>query len=367
MDFGKGLLKKLILLLFWPAGFVLAYGTSFYPEFVDKYYSQLIYRTVMGPVSRFFGIFTFSVAEIIVLLLISFMVLGLIITCVKKLKAAIQSKKNSKRIIDDFYKALIIAGISYFAFIALWGINYNRLSFSEIASMEIKPAHTEELEQLCVSLIARANTLRLQVREDSQGVMKIEGGYEEVLKTARAGYEKTSGIYSELSGRYGDPKPVFLSAGMSYMGISGVYFPFTGEANVNVDIPECMLPCTAAHEMAHQRGFAREDEANYIAWLVCKNSDDVNFQYSGTLLALIHSMNALYIDNPEIALELKKNYSEGLLRDLIDLSDYWKKHQGKAEKITSDVNDAYLKSNRQEDGVKSYGRMVDLLLAEQRV
>ena len=122
--------------------------------------------------------------------------------------------------------------------------------------------------------------------------MTIDGGFDKVREKASLGFDQAAKIYPELGGRFGKAKPIFLSSKMSYTGISGIYFPFTGEANVNVDIPHSLLPATTCHEMAHQRGFAREDEANYIAWITCSSNDNPEFKYSGTLLALIHSMNA---------------------------------------------------------------------------
>jgi hypothetical protein len=142
--------------------------------------------------------------------------------------------------------------------------------------------------------------------------------------------------------------------------------PYTGEANVNTNITDFMLPATAAHEMAHQRGFAREDEANYIAYLTCTLNPDVDFQYSGTMLALIYSANALAGADASSYKELYKTYSEGIRRDLKYDYEFWQKYKGKTQEISNNINNTYLRTNGQKDGVQSYGRMVDLLLAEQR-
>jgi hypothetical protein len=157
-----------------------------------------------------------------------------------------------------------------------------------------------------------------------------------------------------------------LSELMNYTGICGVYFPFTGEANVNVSIPETSLPSTAAHEMAHQRGFSREDEANYISYLACTAHPDINYKYSGVLLALIHSMNALYEDDKPDFYKLSENYSDGVRHDIEELNKFWQKYEGPVERTSDKINNAYLKANNQKDGVRSYGRMVDLLIAEHR-
>jgi hypothetical protein len=118
--------------------------------------------------------------------------------------------------------------------------------------------------------------------------------------------------------------------------------------------------------MAHQRGFAREDEANFIGYLVCKAHKDVDFQYSGYLLATIYSMNALYKYDIDSYNELTAKYNEGVRRDLQNNSEFWKQFEGPIEEMQEKINDSYLKSNKQADGIYSYGRMVDLLLAEYR-
>jgi hypothetical protein len=248
----------------------------------------------------------------------------------------------------------------------MWGFNYDRLSFDRISGLKVQKSSIRELYSLCDSLIGRANTLREKVNEDSRGVMSIPGGYKSIFKRAGAGYDSISSIYPELGGKYGPPKPVLLSVPMSYTGITGVYMPYTGEANVNVNITDMMLPCTAVHEMAHQRGFAREDEANYISYAACSRHPDADFQYSGVMLALIHSVNALASYDYDAYKELARKYSPGVKRDLAYDNEFWAKYEGFVSDVSDKVNDIYLKSNGQADGVQSYGRMVDLLLAEYR-
>jgi hypothetical protein len=84
------------------------------------------------------------------------------------------------------------------------------------------------------------------------------------------------------------------------------------------------------------------------------------------MLAVIYAMNELHKADPEAAAALGRNYSGAVRRDLLFLNEYWKQFEGRAERISSDINDAYLKSNRQKKGINSYARMVELLLAEQR-
>lgn len=356
-------MRRKYLILFLPLGIILANITAFFPELVEKIYAGGLYPFIGQGLSIATGFIPFSLGELIVVGGFLFFLISLI----RLIQLLTQDKKRGKKRIKLYLlNVLTVISIIYFVFVITWGLNYNRLPFFQIANYEVEPISIEELALVCEDLIQRANTLREQVEENELGVMKIPGDKPSAFKRASLGYEKAGQKYPQLGGNYGPPKGVLISKVMAYAGISGVYFPFTGEANVNTLIPDSLLPATIAHEIAHQRGFAREDEANYIAYLVCTLHPDIDFQYSGVFLALRHAMNTLGQHDYERFLGLRNNYSEGILRDLVELSSFWEKYDGLFEKISTEINDIYLKANRQGDGVLSYNRMVDLLVAEYR-
>jgi len=154
---------------------------------------------------------------------------------------------------------------------------------------------------------------------------------------------------------------------ISYTGIVGVYFPYTGEPNFNNDVPEPARGSSVCHETAHRQGFAREDEANFIAYLVCTNSGDDYLRYSGYFLALNHAMNRLYAADRGAYIELRAQYSEGVTADFKAKNAYWRMFEGIVEERVTQLNDDFLKSHNQSDGTQSYGRMVDLMLAQKRL
>ncbi len=362
MKYKSSIIKSAGLLLI-PVSILLVCFSSGRPALVERYYSNGICRPIGRVLSKATGVLPFSVAELVVVLVpIVFVVYTIRIL----LRAFFSSPISLRPLLKYIINILIIFSIALFSFLCLWGLNYYRMPFASIAGLEVKPASVAELESLCRSLIERANGLRQSVNLDSDGNMDIPGSSRDILQNCYKGYEAIVQKYPQLAGDYGDPKPVFLSNYMNYTGICGIYFPFTGEANVNVSIPDSSLPSTASHEMAHQRGFAREDEANFISYLACTAHPDVNFKYSGVLLALTSSMNAMYRADESLFLELSENYSEGVRRDLAEISDFWKKFEGPVERTSERINNTYLKVNNQKDGVKSYGRMVDLLIAEHR-
>jgi len=352
---------SLICAFLLPLTFLASYILSFFPPFVEKYYSKGMFRIINQPLSLITGVSPFSLGELIVVSVFILIPIALIVLAAKIIKY-----RDRIRVINGFRLLLnitAIIGVLYLIFIFVWGLNYHRLPFADIVGLKVEPTSVVELEELCRELIARGNILRDEVKEDANGVMTFTASKRDALKRSYQGYENAQHIYPILGGTYGSPKGVLLSEGMSYLGISGIYFPFTGEANVNMSIPYSLIPATICHEMAHQRGFAREDEANYIAYITSVLHPDIDFQYSGTLLAIIHSMNALYRHDPEGFYSLSKLYSDGIRRDLAYIRSYWQRYEGPVERASNRMNDAYLKSNMQEDGVHSYGRMVDLLIA----
>lgn len=359
-DFTARLVSAGILLL--PAALLVEWAAGFYPGLVEKTYTTGINRAIVRTLSLASGVFPFSLGEMVGLGLI------LLLFCYVLIKMHRITKGTAPRLrlATLGMKLLALVGFVYFLFVLLWGLNYQRLPFAALAGLTIKPANSQELDEVCQGLLERAKRLRSGLHQDSRGVMYLQNGKEGVLEEAAAGYDAAALLYPELGGRYGKPKGVLFSEYMSYLGLAGVYNPFTGEANINMAFPDALLPATICHEMAHQRGFAREDEANYIAYLTCNYNPNREYQYSGTLLALLHAMAALKVSAPLQYSDLEKKISPEIKADLAEYNAYWRLHEGRAAKIGSRINDLFLKFNRQSDGIGSYNRMVELLLAERR-
>jgi len=150
---------------------------------------------------------------------------------------------------------------------------------------------------------------------------------------------------------------------MSYTHITGVYTFFTGESNLNVNFPDYTLPYTAAHELAHQRGFAREDEANFIAFLVCDASDDPYIRYSGYVGMYQYVMNALYRADKELYREVYRMGEMSLRLEQVAYGEFFKKYEkSKVGEVSGAINNSYLQSQGTV-GTKSYGMVVDLTVA----
>ncbi len=354
------IIKPLLLL---PIGVVIFYLSSFVPDTVEKIYSQGIYRIIGQGLSIVTGVLPFSAAELVIVVISGYVIYRLFLVVYSFIKKGRSGKQSLLTFIRDL---VIVVSVIYFAFVLLWGLNYQRNPFPQIASYNTGSVTVEELADVCEDLIKRSNELRDKVNEDGYGVMKLSGTRSVALKNAGEGYNEIAKKYPQLGGKYGRAKRVLSSRALSFLGLGGFYFPYTGEANVNMDMPDTSIPFTICHEMAHQRGFAREDEANFIGFLTCISNPDTEFKYSGYLNALVYAMNALYEHDKGRFSELRKMYGKGLIRDFNARKVYWQSYEGTLDRVSSSVNNVYLKANMQEEGVLSYGRMVDLLIYKYR-
>jgi hypothetical protein len=150
---------------------------------------------------------------------------------------------------------------------------------------------------------------------------------------------------------------------MSYLEITGIYTYVTGEANVNTAFPDYDVVFTSAHEMSHQRGVLRENEANFAAYAVCAESDDVNLRYSVALTMYEYISSALYRTNYERYREIALGLCDGAWDDMAASREVIQKYSDTIiGKISNKVNDIFLKSNGTA-GVVTYGRVVELVVA----
>ena len=191
--------------------------------------------------------------------------------------------------------------------------------------------------------------------------------YDEMNEKLNAAFAIVSEKYDGIDKLNSRTKPVILSPYWTYTHISGLYTFFTGEANVNVNYPDFIVVSSAAHEMAHQRGINKEAEANFVAYLVCSLSDDPYIRYAGTLDVLNSVMNNLYSADKALWQRANAEIPKEMKWENAAYSAFFDKYrENVAEKVTTAVNNAYISSNNQPAGVKSYGLVVDLVVAYYR-
>lgn len=329
-------------------------------DWFGTWYILNIYPIFVNTLGRVMSIFPFSVVEIGLYALI----LGFIVFTVVSIVRAIRKKDRPlKLLVGWIHKVLTTVALLLMVYTVTCGVNYFAQSFSTTQGLTIQKSSKEELIELTRYLAAQVNRAAEELTQDENGCMKLTVDVQaEAVKAMKAASEE----YSVLVGYYPQPKPVLVSRILSVQQISGIYSPFTVEANVNWEMTAYNIPFTACHELSHLKGFMREDEANFIAYLACAASDSAEFNYSGALLAYIHSGNALYSADKDTYWEIRDSLCEMAKKDLAANSAFWDRFETKIAEVHTQVNNSYLQMNNQTDGVKSYGRMVDLLLAMMR-
>lgn len=339
------------------------------PSLVEKYYSNGINIYIVKIMSKIFSIFPCSIFEILIYISLLSVLVFLIYSIyyiVKKPNNILSYLKNS------FLNIISIVGIVYFLFVVLWGLNYNRMNLKDSLIVDYNKSHNENIKDvdydkedlinLYKFLIEKCNDIRAEVLEDEQKVMKCNTDYKEVLNRANNGYENVSILNLNKRGSYAPAKPILNSNLLCYTGITGIYSPFTGEANVNTGVPDIYIPFTTLHEMAHQRGYGSEDECNFLAYIACINNEDYDFQYSGYILALKYTASALAKVDYDALVSLNGELSSSVINDLNYSREFWKQYEGKVNEVSDNMNSNYLKANGVEEGRLSYGKVVNLLL-----
>jgi uncharacterized protein DUF3810 len=346
-----------------PAAVALELAASGSPPLVERLYSQGLYRVVSATFAASLGRVPFSVGEALLWTGVG----GAAAWTVRRLRRLVRARGRRRAVlVSTLADGWAAAGALGLAFVILWGLNYRRPPYAVLAGLDARPATVGELTAVCERLISETNRARDSVPEDAAGVARLADGRRGALRRAPAGYGEAARMEPLLAGASAPAKPVLISTVLSYLGISGIFSPFTGEANVNMTLPDPDVPFAACHELAHARGFAREDEANYVGYLACTRHPDSDFRYSGLLAASVYAMNELARVDREGHLRLDARRAPGVRRDLAALVAWAERYRGPAERVSQAVNNAYLKTQGQKEGVRSYGRMVDLLIAEER-
>ena len=333
------------------AALALDLAARLFPAFAE-WYAEKIYPIWVGSLGR--------VSALVPVSLIELLIYAAILSALAGLLLVIRRRLRLRRLAAIVVKFAIVL---FVLFTLNCGINYQRRTFAERAGFTLEKSTENELAELCEALVQEINEAAAELETESpEGLSDSRDlGTEAVKAMQRAGES-----YPELAGYYPVPKQIFSWWYMSYQQLQGEYSPFTIEVNYNGDMPQPDKPSTVCHELSHLKGFMREDEANFIAYLACRASDSAAFRYSGALLAYIYSGNALYRENPERMIAIRKKLCARAEADLAEHNRYWKSFAGKVADISDKMNDTYLRANSQKGGVKSYGRMVDLLLAERR-
>ena len=348
------------LICFIPA--LLAIGMYFllpyFPWFTEHILVRGIFRVLIFPLEWLASIFPFSLTEILVLLLLPALIIMIICWVVRMIKSENRSKTAERGIrFAAFTLSLVML-----VYMVTDGANYSRIPLGDLLNLPKRTYTKQELYLCSVDIAKKTSAAREQLPEDENGCAALTVTRSELLRLTDDCYQTLTSDYDFLITGTWRIKPVMLSHLWSYTGYTGVYCPWLLEASINIDVPVCEYGHTAAHEMAHTMGFAKEDECNFLGWLACAQSKQPDYTYSGHLQAYIYCSNALYKADRELWQDSTRYLSDGVKRDLKARNAYWKRFEGKVEEASQKFNDTFIKANGVKTGVFSYNEMVELIL-----
>lgn len=276
--------------------------------------------------------------------------------------AVCHAEKRLRRL----YSAVLGAGCGALTAVltccCLWGANFYIDGFQERSGIYAQDVALEDLYRVTAYFAGQLGETADRVPRDEAGLFRA--GRRQILDRSVTVYDAVEAEFPFLTFADKPPKAVHFSRLMSRLDFTGVYCPYTGESNVNMDSPACLLPVTVAHELAHQRGLTSEQECNFLGVLASVTSGDDVYAYSGWLLGYIHLGNALYAADYDRWEQVYFSLPETVRSDLDDNNAYWRQFEDTTVKeVSNQVYDRFLKSYGQEDGMRSYGMVVDLLVA----
>ena len=315
---------------------------------------------VTGPLKRALGHITylvdFSVAE---LMYVSAIAVGiLLLPCA--VRAVVKSRHKWQTLYSMVLGTVCTALSIYVGLTLLWGVNYYTDSFQDLSGIYAREASVEELEELTRIMAAGVIDTYDEVKRDENGLFAEP--QEEIFAAAPTIYRHVYDRFPFLEQTDRIPKALVFSEIFSAMDFTGFFFPFTGEANLNIHCPPLYRGSTIVHELAHLRGIASEQECNFLAVVASTASDEPAYRYAGWLLGFVYTANALYRADTEAWRSIRATLPEEVNADLRHHSDYWAAYEGPINEAASNAYDSFLKGYGDEDGIQSYGTVVDMLI-----
>lgn len=294
--------------------------------------------------------FPFALWQVLLVLLVLLLLYGLVRSFVKK-----------RGLLSWLAGVVLTASVLVFLFVGLWGANHFAPSIAQRTGLTVTEYSKDQLLSATRYMAEQASQWADRVDRGETGDMAVN--FSRLAAAAGDGFDRLEeeNDFFDLD----DPtvKPLLAAEAFSYLGVTGIYIPFTGESCVNPNAYNASIPFTMCHELAHSLTVAPEDEANFCAFLACLNNHDPAFQYSGWYTAFVHTYNALQKADPAAAEQVWNSLSQSLRRDCEQATQHYDQYEGQVQDAAKKFNDAYLKAFQEESGIQSYGQVTDLLIA----
>lgn len=324
---------------------------AFFPEVVERYYSNGFYSIISGFERMILGKIPFSVGDILYGILIVYLLIS-------AWKVRNIWRKQWR---DLVLKILSGLSVFYFLFHLLWATNYYRLPLFE--KMNITREYSDkDLFAFTEKLIAKTNEVQFAITHNKNQKISIPYSQETIFSMTQNGYDHLANQYSFFKYEIPSRKQSLFSLPLTYMGFGGYLNPFTNESQVNYKLPMYNFPNVVCHEMAHQIGYASESECNFIGFMACIKNDDLYFQYAAYTVALRYCLENVLMKDEEKFKVLKPSIHPGIMKNFRESELFWQQHDTFIDKGFHLFYDQFLKINQQKEGMESYSKFVDLLI-----
>jgi len=344
---------------------LLLYMGKYQNEWIEMIFSRKIYQTWADFLARINRLFPFSLGEVIVVVF-GGIIFVLIIVCIQCLIA-----HDKNKAVKYLVWIVVILCWNTLYFQVSFGINNYRYSVETLFGFDEIVINNDDLEEVYTHLIKKTNESKEEIlKRQLNNDFSIEGepSVKELLTTAYLGYEQLGNVYPFISTEKVQVKPLMISPFFSSSGYTGIYLYFIGEPTINSMVPLFSLGFIASHEIAHQKGFSSEDEANFVGFLACLYHENPWFRYSGYEAMMTYVGNSLYKVDQERYTQLSQLRSKEVLLDQQEERQFWDKHIVETNKeLHNSINDSFLKANNQPEGIISYSRVTELILKAYKV
>ena len=347
----KSLNTKTTLALLLPVQILLVKFLSFFPNFIEVYYSNGVYTLTSKLLRYTFGWLPLSFGDLIFSILTCYIIYHVI----KYFKSLF---KNPKSAIVNIFSFI---SILYFCFHVFWGFNYYRLPLHESLKLNHEYS-TGDLVDVTKKLIVKTNAIHFSITKNDSLKVTVPYTIEEIFNKSANGFKQLSKQFPYLDYTPKSIKTSLYSLNMSYSGYSGYFNPFSGEAQVNRLIPLFNFPMVTCHEEAHQLGYAAENETNFIGFMAAYQNDDIYFKYSGYSFALRYCLREVRRRDKTAYETLLKEVNPGIIENYKELINFWDSYENPLEPLIKSTYDTFLKANNQTKGIKSYSYVVALIV-----
>ncbi len=322
---------------------------------VENGYSTGIYPGLVEVLRLLFGWIPFSIGD----WLYGLFGIWVLWKLIKGIKLLYKKQASWKGLATRCFKILALFLLIYIVFNGLWGINYNRKGIAYQLGLKMDKYSTEELKNINAVLVEKVNNTKQELLNNKTAYLYTK----ELFAKVQQSYAAINNSYPFLKYQHQSLKPSLWGWLGNYVGFLGYYNPFTGEGQVNTTVPKFSQPFTACHEVAHQLGYAKEMEANFVGYLAASASPDKQFQYSVYLDLFLYSNRNLFNTDSVSARFYAKQLLPEVKTDLKELRDFNRRHKNRVEPVIRWMYGKYLERNQQPQGVLSYDEVTSFLIA----